>query len=146
MLASQTAFSQQISFEVVTGTNLTKDFQVPEGPNAKSGSSRFIIGPMMEVEVGISRDFSVEVNALHRDLKLDYTLPLPFPFENILPIRAKTGTWQFPVLAKYRIPMQGPRLFVEAGPSFRTVPVYSAPGRPTTNLRLAEEWRCAGAA
>lgn len=117
VIPPQAVLAQQISFGVVAGTNLTKDFHIPDWPEAKSGSSSFIIGPMMEV--GISRDFSVEVNALHRYLRYDYV----YRFQDgtiAVSGQDKSGTWEFPILAKYRVPVSTARPFVEAGPSFRT--------------------------
>lgn len=115
-IVPQAVLAQQISFGVVTGTNLTDDFQIPtDRPGYKSGSSSLIVGPMMEV--GISRDFSVEVNALHRYLRYEYESLFQ---GTVWTGQVKAGSWEFPIMAKYRIPVSRTRPFVEAGASFRT--------------------------
>jgi len=82
------------------------------------------------VNVDFSRSISLEVDALHREIRShntstflycpldqvpDCTMPVPMT-------RSSTGTeftWEFPILGKYQ--MSGGRMkpFIEAGPSFR---------------------------
>lgn len=127
------AFGQRLSFGVVGGTSLTGDFRTLrnnwsfQGSSytdiSESGPRRLIIGPM--IELGLRSGWSVEVNALHRTL--GYTVRTDFP-GRICGVDTFCGadmsTWQFPVLAKYRISVRRVNPFVTLGPSFRT---YSSP-------------------
>jgi hypothetical protein len=141
--------AQKISFGAITGAQLTDDFRTlacpglqvsqiippPRCPSVfgaaiivSNASRRFIIGP--KVTVDFSRSISLEVDALHREIRRhntstylqcrpdqlpDCTMPVPMT-------HSSTGTdftWEFPVLGKYQ--MSGGRIkpFMEAGPSFR---------------------------
>ena len=79
------ALGQQISFGVVGGTNLTNDFRTLREPFAYLGSTYtnlsysdshcVIAGPMLEI--GLAKQWSIEVNALRRPLS--YTAVTDFP-------------------------------------------------------------------
>ena len=106
------AWGQRLSFGFMGGTNLTHDFptartQYVDGgfPNGLSTSLLFsdshslIAGPTMEV--GLTRGFSVDINALHRTLQLQSAFAPP----GSQPMGAGSsaiGTWEFPVLLKYK--------------------------------------------
>lgn len=130
------ASAQHIRFGVVAGTALTSDirgihdtFHHLHDPvfgryslnlYDRTTSRNLIIGPSFEI--GLPRDFSVEINALYR--KLTSTQTATFIYENGQiegqsqeMVRAKT--WEFPVLLKYRFPLARFRPYLEAGPSFR---------------------------
>lgn len=126
--------SQQITFGVVGGTGLTPDIPFRRTPLSwqgnsyeyvvRSGPRSLVIGPMMEI--GVTRSWSVEVNALHRTLKYRIASTLPEQ-QTCLPTAfcgANISTWQFPILVKYRIPAARLKPFLAAGPSFRR---YSNP-------------------
>lgn len=134
--APSCAFAQLLRFGVVGGTNLTRDFHTADDtyiiPAADqpayqmnvlfySKSHSLIAGPMMEVS--LPRSFSVEVNALQRDLRSTQVVTSLFPDGSR---QANTDqfvsakTWEYPVLLKYTLPISRLRPFVEAGPSFRT--------------------------
>jgi hypothetical protein len=117
LLCSNVAFGQRLSYGVVAGTALTDDFTSYysfEGDFStveKSGDKGVIVGPMLEWN--FSPYFSVEVNGLFRELR----------FEDLQAgAHNPTVTWEFPILAKYRLSLgHSPLLpFIEAGPSFRT--------------------------
>lgn len=128
--------AQNVSFGVVSGTSISRDFRTLHYPftfetrtytdSTLPGPRSQILGPMLEVD--LPRQFSVEVNALHRNLR--YTTSSDFP--GTPPSAATVSTWQFPVLLKYRFQVK-PRLlpFLAAGPSFRTYsnPAGSRPSR-----------------
>ena len=124
------AFGQLLRFGVVGGTNLTRDFHTTNDnyliPATDQPAYRMnalfyskshspILGPMMEVS--LPRNFSVEVDGLDEPLhavQYDYGLDEPnyrFGFTVL--------TWQFPVLAKYRLSASRFAPFVEGGPSWR---------------------------
>lgn len=137
------AFGQSLSFGVITGANLTDDFQSgtifrPSSPNILCGnqpcpsqtlsssdaSSHFIIGPKLELR--LTDAFSVEVDALHRTIRrrtrTDYSPPLDFGNGFTLAIQtshATDYTWEVPVLAQYRLKLLARDSFLEAGPTFR---------------------------
>ena len=89
------------------------------------GSRRLIIGPM--VEFRLPQNWSVEVDALHRELRSTTTTLLSPGFElpdgsrltMIGPFTRTHTTWEFPMLAKYRIPVSKLNAFVALGPSLR---------------------------
>ena len=119
------AHGQHLSAGVVTGAGFTEDFQnefspgLPSGPGFTNYSTpkRYIAGAM--VELGIGSHFSLEVDGLFRPL--GYTFAGVEPNGSLNSVSPATVvTWEFPVLAKYRVAFHGVRPFVEAGPSFRT--------------------------
>jgi hypothetical protein len=120
LFSSATAFAQHLSYGVVAGTALTDDFNsfyLPFQRAAiiqKSGGKGVIVGPMLEWN--FSQHFSLQADGLFRELR----------FEDFYGgAHNPTVTWEFPILAKYRlfsfgIGRSALRPFVEAGPSFRT--------------------------
>lgn len=125
------ALAQRVSFGFVGGTNLTRDFplfrtfyadpQYPAGLSVYdhySDSHSFIAG--VSVDLDLAKGFSLEGNALHRTLQLKQRFMLPNgPWQQSA--GASVGTWEYPVLLKYRLPALGVvRPFMEGGPSFRT--------------------------
>jgi len=91
------------------GTSLTSDYSTfcsgsPFDVCNGSGSRSPIGGP--SVEWMFTDRVSIEGNAIYRRLRREFGGP--------------TVTWEFPVLAKYRIPFGTKAVFLEAGPSFRT--------------------------
>jgi hypothetical protein len=107
------ALAQRISFGIIGGTNLSRDFEsygtyFLAGPSETqptffkvySDTSSFIIGPTFEVRV--AHGFSVEIEAVHRNMTLKGSLTRPSgstepAFQDVV------GAWEWPVLAKYRI-------------------------------------------
>lgn len=126
LLFSHLAFGQRFSYGVVAGTALTDDFSSFYYPSAGSGASPtvrkpggkgVIVGPMLEWN--FRPHVSFEVNGLFRELR----------FEDLnAGAHNPTVTWEFPILAKYRLSTgwSSLRPFVEAGPSFRTTGNLSA--------------------
>ncbi|HEV3202360.1 MAG TPA: hypothetical protein VGZ73_30900, partial [Bryobacteraceae bacterium] len=117
--------AQNLSIGLTGGANLTQDFRSTSFPAtfygstfAFSDSRSLIAGPSLEA--GLARGFSVEVNALHRSLHFtDVTLQSDGSKAN--PVDFAVGTWEFPVLMKYRVSGLRVQPFLEAGPSFRAV-------------------------
>jgi hypothetical protein len=128
-LAAFPAFGQRLSFGVAGGTGLSRDFRTQrytfpwEGASytevSESRTRSLVIGPM--AELGLTGNWSVEVNALHRALR--YSVRSDFP-GTVCGVNTFCGgdlpTWQFPVLVKYRIPLRPVKPFATLGPSFRT--------------------------
>lgn len=147
------AAAQQISVGVTAGTNVTQpfhDFQMsttfPGGESGRylytSGPRQFIVGPA--VELLLPRNFSVEVDALHRELpsKLALEQPSGFPVIHFPGSRVHT-TWEFPILAKYTIARGSWRPFGAAGISLR--PAGNGSGLShwgtTVGLGVERNWR-----
>ncbi len=122
---------QRASFGFVGGTHLTRDFpisrtvftnpDIPQGPvtfDLFSETRSLLWGLAVEIDLG--KGFSLEGNALHRNLHLEQRFI--YPEESATGYgRLTVGTWEWPVLAKYRLPGRGAvRPFLQAGPSFRT--------------------------
>jgi len=121
MAAAPCALSQNLRLGAIGGTALTNDYSpyfmpggtitLPDGTivhylpvSARTGSRSFIGGAILGWD--FNDRFSLETNAIYRRLHLERQIP--------------TVTWEFPVLAKYRLPLAHVRPFLEAGPSFRT--------------------------
>ncbi|MCZ2146266.1 MAG: PorT family protein [Bryobacterales bacterium] len=121
---------QRLSLGFVGGTPLTRDFPIsrvytgqetPGFPAAFdwfSDKRSFLAG--LSVEVGLGKGLSLEANALHRNLHLQMRDVFAGGTSRYLG-EVVPGTWEWPVLAKYRLPPVGAaRPFLEGGPSFRT--------------------------
>src|SRR6185369_6567288 len=108
----------------IGGTNLTHDFSTayqstPNEPTFLlfSDPHSLILGPSMEVD--LTKALSVEIDALHRNLQLERGFITPGGQRGTGSDPGEIGTWEFPFLLKYKIPVSGMRPFVELGPSFR---------------------------
>jgi hypothetical protein len=125
------AFGQHLSFGIIGGAGLTNDFDseviglfpLPQGglvsvPTRFSSTSKdYIVGPM--VELGLPSHLSLEMDGLYRPL--NFTSAAVEPNGSLNSVSPATVvTWEFPVLAKYRLPLQVLKPFVDVGPSFRT--------------------------
>ena len=137
-------WGHRVSFGAVLGTNLTDDFRnisfgdtieafAPNGTAtytratflSYSGPKSFLAGPMIDLQ--LPHQLSLEVDAIHRPVKSVNKVIVPggsssFPVDDFSSSYTVT-TWQFPVLAKCKFAFpfaeHFPKLFVEAGPSFR---------------------------
>src|SRR5262249_51061662 len=97
---------------------------------SESGYRSFVVGPT--VEFGLRHNWSVEIDALHRTLNYRVLRSDSSGHQACAPGDFCSGgvsTWQFPILAKYRIPFRTIQPFVAGGPAFRTHsnPVGSRP-------------------
>jgi hypothetical protein len=122
--------AQRVTFSFLGGTNLTRDFAAvstvyqddlyPQGLTTfrlRSGNRGLLAGATCAIE--LSDAFAFELNALHRNLYLQLEFLLPAG-ERLDAGRNSIGTWEWPMLLRYRLPGIAARPFVEAGPSFRT--------------------------
>jgi hypothetical protein len=129
LCAGQILFAQRVSFGFVGGTPLTRDFPIYRtfytDPSVGDGlitydwfsDTRSVLAGL-SVNVDLGRNFSLEANAVHRNLHLETRTIYPegSVYHDVFP----TSTWEFPILARYRLPLRGAlRPFVEGGPSFR---------------------------
>ena len=123
LLLSVPARGQHFSFGLAAGAGFNDAFQdhtfqgVDTQTHFFSDSKDFILGPT--VDLGLPLNVSIEVDALYRPLHLAST-------NFVAPSRTfssstTVGTWEFPLLLKYRFPVPIPLVkpLVEVGPSFR---------------------------
>jgi hypothetical protein len=82
-----------------------------------TGLRSLVAGPSVEVQ--LNRNFSVEIDALHKPLRASSWLVYEDGTQSKAYTSTGAATWQFPVLAKYRLGWGKADPFVEAGPSFR---------------------------
>ena len=123
VLSAPAEFAQHFSFGVVAGAGVTDGFQnqtfrgVDTITHFSSDSKDFIVGPM--AEIGFPFNVSVEADALYRPLHLaNSAIVAPSGTFNS---STSVGTWEFPILLKYRFPTLIPfaKPLLEVGPSFR---------------------------
>ncbi len=120
------AFGQRLSFGVVGGGTLTDAFPTQSVPSGSpslpfnrfySSSKDWVLGGTAEFRFRPS--LSVEVDGLYR--KLHFTTAAVTPDGSLNSVSpSPVVTWEFPVLAKYRVQWSNMNPFVELGPSFRT--------------------------
>jgi hypothetical protein len=99
------AFAQNLSMGGVAGSNFTPNFQ-PAGPSYTNTRS-WIAGAV--AEWSLAAPVSIETNVLYRQLHI-----LAGPSSHFSVV-----TWEFPILAKFRLGTGRMLPFVEAGPSLR---------------------------
>lgn len=130
-ISTSGANSRRVSFGVVGGAALTDAFGheadglmlLPGGGTrptrlrSYSTLKDYVIGPMVDVDM-LWRGLSLEIGALYRPMNLTMAGVLPDgSFHSVSP--ATVVTWEFPVLAKYRLGSSSARPVIELGPSFR---------------------------
>jgi hypothetical protein len=85
-----------------------------------SGSRSFVLGPTLELQLPFG--LAVEADALYRpiNVSLQSTTFLPLLTDSTPVLPARADRWEFPLLAKYRLPVPFLKPYIEAGPTFRT--------------------------
>jgi hypothetical protein len=79
-------------------------------------SKRYAVGPA--VAVGLPHGFGIEVHAIYRREGYSQYFPV-FPIPGYGFEHERSNSWEFPILAKYRLPLH--RFHVEAGYAPRTL-------------------------
>lgn len=130
-MSTSGANSRRVSFGVVGGAALTDAFgheadglmllpgggTQPTRLRSYSTLKDYVIGPMVDVDM-LWRGLSIEISALYRPMNLTMAGVLPDgSFHSVSP--ATVVTWEFPVLAKYRLGSSSAKPVIELGPSFR---------------------------
>jgi len=131
---SPSLFAQKVSFGAITGGQITEDFEPASiafngGSIASANASDgFIIGP--KVDIRFTPSFSVEVDALRRQIKSQQSRTFQFCSPDQLPecttriqstysFTATEFTWEIPILARYRHTGRKAVPFLEGGVSYR---------------------------
>ena len=113
------AFGQSLSIGIIGGGSLTDAGQdvTTRGFRVWSQSKDWMAGATLELR--FRSPVSVEVDGIYRELHMTWAgVQSDGSLNSVSP--SPVVTWEFPVLAKYRLNRQGMQPFVEAGPSFRT--------------------------
>jgi hypothetical protein len=126
------ALGRYISIGVVAGATLSPDFRGVQGSGSytsisgsqtftssytysdSSGPRSFLVGPMAEIAVG--KGFSVEADAIYRPMRSRSQFGSD---GEVSSVSRTIGTWNLPVLGKYKFSGHRLKPLVEVGPSFR---------------------------
>ena len=117
-LVPAVVLAQPFSFGVKVGAPLTDAFNVASGrANFSPDTKRFVIGPTGEIRLPFG--FGVEVDALYRRYEYSYSSSIFSPVAGDLQTAKTTGgSWEFPILAKYRTPIPLVKPYVVGGLAF----------------------------
>lgn len=123
LFLSSVCFAQfPLSIGIKGGVNLTQDIQNTTGTvgggvgvTAHSTSKDYILGPMVELRLPFH--LAVEADALYHPFNIREYTSAP----NVVApdYSGAYGSWEFPIVAKYRFRFPIVRPYIEAGPSFR---------------------------
>jgi opacity protein-like surface antigen len=118
LLAASAAFPQSFSVGVKGGVPLADAFKVTDRSRYFSDKAPYVIGPAVEVHLPLG--LSAEVDLLYRNLEYSSRTQLgsSTPLQ-VVETRTTGQVWEFPFLAKYRVPGVLVRPFVSAGLSYR---------------------------
>ena len=119
LLAASAAFPQSFSVGVKGGVPLADAFKVTDRSRYFSDKAPYVIGPAVELYLPLG--LSAEVDVLYRNLEYSSRIQFESPVMPQFFSEARTTgqVWEFPFLAKYRVPGVLVRPFVSAGLSYR---------------------------
>ena len=120
-------FAKSLSLGVKSGVRAMDDFQYP----ATSESRRYVVGPA--ATIGLPLGFALEFDALYRRQGYSAAGGNAFYYSSI---READNVWEFPLLARYRIPRRGTRPFIELGWSPRIMHGSQDVNSSYTNAQL----------
>jgi hypothetical protein len=80
------------------------------------GSRNFILGPTLELRLPLG--LAVEADALYRPMEFRIQETISQLFTRVTLVE-RGDVWEFPILAKYRLPLHVVKPYLAAGPSFR---------------------------
>jgi hypothetical protein len=125
LLSATLAWTQPFSFGVKGGVPLTDFFSVAENgglenPSAfvtySTATNRYIIGPVVELRLPFG--LGIEADALYRHLNYQSSSTL---VDVLQTSQTTAGSWEFPILLKYRFPSKIVRPYVDGGVAFDTL-------------------------
>jgi hypothetical protein len=106
MAGNAVVLGQSLSLGVKGGVRVSDDFQYA----AMSESKRYVVGPAAQITLPLR--FAIEFEVLYR--RQGYSTGNSTPLYSSA-IREADNVWEFPILARYRIPLPAIRPFAEAG-------------------------------
>lgn len=109
------AGAQTFTFGVLGGVRGTGSFT----GNLSDESRRYVIGPSASLRLPLG--FSVEVDALYRRFGYSDTFVVPIVPGSLTVTRERDNSLEFPVLAKYHVPIGGLRPFAGIGVAPRAI-------------------------
>ena len=114
LIGTLSASAQLISGGIRGGLPLTDFYQAvsSSGASLSSTSTRFILGPTIELH--LPAGFGLEADALYRHF--DYRASVNL-IDSLVNLGASNG-WEFPLLLKYRLPGPFVRPYLDAGVAF----------------------------
>ena len=91
-----------------------------------NGSRNFVLGPTVEVRLPFG--FAAEVDALYRPLEFQTRQTTSLALSLLgnvslssVTLTSRVNVWEFPILAKYRLPLPLIKPYLAGGPSFRAI-------------------------
>jgi opacity protein-like surface antigen len=112
------ASAQPFSIGVKVGAPLTDAFDAVNGrATFLADTHRFTVGPTVELKLPFG--FGIEVDALYRNLEYNYNSGISVIAPgDLLTAKSSASSWQFPVLAKYRMPIPLVKPYAVGGLAF----------------------------
>ena len=124
-LGAISAYSQPFTAGIKLGIPVTHFLGATETADVTfpSYTNRYLGGPTVELRLPFG--LGIEVDALYRHYYWQTNGLVTIPTGTVtLDARGKTNDWEFPVLAKYRLPVKLVRPFLDAGVSWSTLQGY----------------------
>jgi len=120
MMAAAPAFSQPFTFGAKLGVPAEQFLNTVESPTIgfSSYTNRYLVGPTAELRLPFG--LGIEADALYRHYNFQSAGSIS-PAGSTLTTKGSTGAWEFPLLAKYRLPLKLARPFVDAGVAWDTL-------------------------
>ncbi len=141
VLGAVCACSQPFTFGAKLGIPATRLLEAVDSADISyhSYTNRYLVGPTAELRLPFG--LGVETDALYRHYSF-WSAGSIAPAGSTLRTNGKTSAWEFPLLAKYRLPTKLARPFIDAGFAWDTlegfeqsvVVVSPVPIRPPANL------------
>src|SRR5260370_40605710 len=120
LLTAGAAFAQPFSLGLKGGLPMTDFLDVvrAQNINASTTTNRYIVGPTAELRLPFG--LGVEVDALYRHFSYNSSGVIGTIAGNLTNIDTTSGSWEFPILVKYRFKGKIIHPFVDAGVAWDT--------------------------
>jgi hypothetical protein len=122
------ASAQTFNFGVLGGVRTAGSFT----GNLTDESKRYVFGPAAELQ--LPHHFSFEVDGLYRRFGYSDTFVVPIVPGSLTVTRERDNSWEFPVLAKYHVPIRRLHPFAGAGVAPRTISGHAGQSGYTTDF------------
>jgi len=140
-LVTAAAFGQPFSAGVAGGVPGVGALN-SASPYFRAVTRPYVVGPVGELR--LPRGFAIEAGALWRRLGYDFSYDLPSVSGTSIrgTGSASASMWEFPVLAKYRRPLEKMTPFLVLGPSFNRVTDMRLEGQLCSKGPFEANYRC----